>query len=877
MSTYSYKLYKNNKNEQTKKSKYKEKELQLMTTFQLREICNREKIVKSIVNPLDKEELIRLIMRYRGEEESLLIRHYEKEGIERIESFLHGVEKIVLDKKEIQYPAKITIYDSINVEVFDKYMVNTQSKLEESNMILVDNNFQVCTIFNIIKVNEHKKEKYFIVKDGTIPAKESEDKHYSLLYFEKNESELIYDIYHGKKEFTPKHIKFYSLPILQFEIKQIMETTTPLAIDFGTSNTTAGIYINKETFYLLDENNIINEDLKTNEVNFVKVIDGTNNNFKFTPLIPSVVGIKAVNNEKIEYIFGYDAIKTSKMSYIDDGLSIFYDIKRWINDFEKMEKVTDAAGERTFIKRKDIIKAYLEYIINLAKQRFKCNFKYIHISSPVKQKYKFDTLFKDILQDYIIESENTLEEGAAVLFNTISELIDKNKYIEGEKCKALIIDCGGGTTDLTSCNFTIYNNRVSYKIDIETAYENGDTDFGGNNLTFRIMQFIKIIMANKLIKQNTDIKKRILEEFDIDIFRCVDENGVVEIYSKLNKEYEKVETIIPTKFKQYEDKSKEDYYKVKSNYYFIFDLAERVKKEFFNNPSLLKILLTSQQNSSIDERSINFDKWKLSYVNNGILERVKEPPEIGLSVYEVTVLLKADIYNIIKRFLEKLYEENKLFDFSIIKLTGQSCKVEIFKEALKEFIPGKVIQFKRNKKDTKENNDLKLSCLKGSLKYLQAKKFGYANVTLHTKTPTLPYVISAYTHTGDEKILIHSVDRNRTKGCISRFMERIILKLYLKDTNGLIRYEYDYEVNIEDFKPVLAEELEKLYPDIVNQHETDNIINNEVKFFVWAREEEWGFSVVPILRQEERLFMGKEVFYSFENDQWETNFFDGLK
>ena len=84
MSLYSYKLHKVTK-EEKRKSKYKEKDIRLMTTFQLREICNKEKLVKSIVNPLDKEELIRLIMKYRGEKDSRLINHYMAGGIEKIE------------------------------------------------------------------------------------------------------------------------------------------------------------------------------------------------------------------------------------------------------------------------------------------------------------------------------------------------------------------------------------------------------------------------------------------------------------------------------------------------------------------------------------------------------------------------------------------------------------------------------------------------------------------------------------------------------------------------------------------------------------------------------------------------------------------------
>lgn len=523
-----------------------------------------------------------------------------------------------------------------------------------------------------------------------------------------------------------------------------------------------------------------------------------------------------------------------------------------------------------------MIKAFLEYIIKLAKQRFKTNFKKIHISCPSKQKYKFYKMFQEILTDYEIEYENMLDEGAAVLFNTIAELIENKSYIEGEYYKALIIDCGGGTTDLSSCNFKIENNRISYKIDIETSYENGDTDFGGNNLTFRIMQLLKIIFAHKL-KDNHKIKAGLLEEFDLDLFRYVDKYGVLETYKKLNHEYDQVEEILPTKFKAYETKSSEEYFKVKSNFFLLFELAEDIKKQFFHDNSSLEIYIAPYNEVSKDRIAVNYDKWRLHVYNGQFLEPLKNPPEIALSILDITTLIKADIYNIIKKFLESIYQQDKLMEYSIIKLTGQSCKIDIFREAIKEFVPGRVIQSKRSRKASGYSYGLKLDCLKGSLKYLQAQKFGYMEIDIHTNPPILPYIISAFTHSGEEKILIHSLHKNNTSGSISRYMERITLKLYLKDTNGILRYEYDYENQPENFIETTFHEIEKKYKDMIPQDETDNIINKEIKFFVWAKRAEWGFCVVPILRDEEKLFIGKEAFFNFENDIWETNFFDGQK
>jgi len=870
MSLYSYKLYKGN--EETRKNKYKEKDLKLMTTFQLREICNKEKLVKSIINPLDKEELIKLITKYRGEKDNRLINHYLLDGRERIESVLgRSNNKQTIKSADMDYPGKITLYEDLALDIYDNYILDSKENLENSNVLLVDNNFKVCTIFNIKKIRQDSADKYYLTKGEQVEAKESESKHYSLLFFSEKDSELLYDIYEGDVIEADYSITFKVLPILQFEVKPLMETTMPLAIDFGTSNTTAGIYIDKEVFPGLNEEN---SDYEKDKVKLVKIINEVKENAEVTPLIPSVVGVKHIKDDKIEYIFGYDAIMESKKRYIDDGMSLFYDIKRWISDFEKSEKVIDINERITFIKRKDIIKAYLEYVISLAEQRFKCKFKNIYISCPSKQKYKFHTLFKDILSDYTVESENILEESVAVLYNTISDLIERKKYIQGEWYKALIIDCGGGTTDLTGCSFSISNNRVSYKLDIETSYENGDTDFGGNNLTFRIMQFLKIIMANSLVNGNVEIKKAIIDEFKIDIFRFIDKSGINELYETLNEEYERAESVIPTKFQLYETRSKEDYCKVRSNYYFLFDLAEEVKKLFFANPDILKIMLTSTEVKKSEENIIEFDKWKLSYISNGNLQVVKEAPTISLSIYEMTTLIKGDVYNIIKKFLETLYENDELFDYSLIKLTGQSCKVDIFRDALKEFIPGRIIEINKSKKQIKEEYELKLTCIKGSLKYLYARNFGYADINIESKAPTLPYVLTAYTHTGEQKTLIKGREIN--KGFISRFMDRILLKLYLKDSHDNVKYEYDYQFNEEELKKTTAKSIEEMFPNI-NQHETDNVENNEVKFFVWEEEEIWGFYVLAILRKDEELYIGKEKFFYFENDQWEQNFFDGLK
>lgn len=153
---------------------------------------------------------------------------------------------------------------------------------------------------------------------------------------------------------------------------------------------------------------------------------------------------------------------------------------------------------------------------------------------------------------------------------------------------ALIIDCSGGTTDLSSCSFSIHNDAVAYDVAIRTTYENGDTNFGGNNITYRIMQYIKIMFASYYTTQKTVKINDLITVPTEDVFRYVDEFGKEKVYENLEREYDLAEQIIPTKFKQYENRTREEYFMVKNNFYFLFDIADQMKKQFYMSDSIIR-------------------------------------------------------------------------------------------------------------------------------------------------------------------------------------------------------------------------------------------------------------------------------------------------
>ena len=866
MDRYTYTLnQKNRKEEQL--HYYTREQLELMTTYQLRDICWKEQILNGIQAPLDKEELIRQIMRFRGRKENLYILQQNDGGVERLEELLRTAVIHALPGT-VKGCAKIVTYEGLAVDFFDRFTIGYMPELVNTNALLVSGG-QICAIFQIEQLGE-RTDCLYLTKAADIKCRESAVKSYQLYCMEQPQSEWLFRLYETEYDTLPEHLNFYMVPVMDFQVRELLESNMPLAIDFGTTNTTAGTYLDSGYIERLD-GDPVSAVLKENDVNYVTWLQ------EELPILPSVVGITRIDGDKVHYVFGHEANRLFHMSYIDEGFCVFYDIKRWISDPDKEEELVDKNGHRCFVKRKEIIRVFLEYVIASATQRFKCRFQSLHISAPVKQKKLFVRLYQELLPEYLIEEECMLDEGVAVLYNSISELIKAGKYKNNQELRALIIDCGGGTTDLSSCRFSINNQRVSYRINIATAYENGDTDFGGNNLTYRIMEVLKLALAAQLGASEGMLPEEILEHMGEDIFRRVDADGINGVYRLLDEEYDKAEALIPTRFKEYEHKSNSEYYAVKNNFYYLFQLAEQIKKTFYGKEEILRIAVSGIPIQETATKCLVADRFKLSIREGEQLKLLKDIPTVYFSINLLNRLLQADIYGIVKRFIENSYESGELQEYSIMRLTGQSCKIHLFREALKEFIPGKVIQSSKQEGWGAGEHELKLMCLDGAIKYIKDRRFGYADIHIINEHAAFPYIVTAATHTGEEKVLIQSLNRQKTGGYISRNMADLTLQLYLKDINGRVRYKYNYSVNSNDFAPVEAEEVLEKYGGEILQDDLDSIINRELKFFVLGDEERWGFVVIPALRKEEQLMLGPDHFFLFETDSWLTNFFDGTK
>lgn len=839
MGQYTYKLSRNRQEKAESKAVYHLEELQGMTTYQLKEICQRERLVVPMGARLEREELIRFIMRYRGVREYRRIKEFSEGGMEALQEFIDKVDLSPDHASEIAFPAHLVLYEGEGIELTDHYEVSSSLNLYEGNVLLVDERFQVYTCFYLKRV---EGKGFFLMKGKTVPIKKADGHRYFLLYFKREEvSEVLYEIYNRNTVSIPGQAACVLTPLLAVDIKQPEVTELPLIIDFGSANTTLGIYS------------------ADGSTRIVRTVDLSGGHYRESQMIPSIIGVKGAEDGKPVYCFGYEAKELAGHSYQDEDSPLFYDIKRWVSAPERIQQVITTGGIKLQLERKEMLSAFMQYLINTAQQQFKCRFKNIQLLAPVRQTERFAGMFRELLPDMKVEC--TLDEGMAVLFHSINELIESGRYADGVWYQALVMDCGGGTTDLTSGRFRIRNNRVSYEVDLETGYENGNTNFGGNNLTFRILQLFKIRLLEALGYQQF--------HFDLESFT----GGRSRIYESISRLYEEAEGLLPTRFAEYELKSREEYFRVKNNYYYLFRTAEAVKESFFQKSFQYELRIGTE--GVIDrEKGIVLDKWRLSVLDGDRITPLRKELSFTFYLYEIENLLRPDIYGLMDRFLERLFADGELSEYSMLKLTGQSCKSSLFTEALKEFVPGRLI---RNEREGDSGSQLKMCCLEGAVSYFKNCKLGYMKINQGYRVNALPYEVMAYTHENKEKILIHSLQKEQDIGYISRFKIGEQLDLYLHDEKGNRLTVYHFTYNMTKFSQVTQEDIDEKYAGTVIQEETDTILEGEIKFFVWPSKEKWGFLVLPVLRENDLLRQGEETFFAFEDDTWEENFFDGRK
>ena len=406
------------------KKLYEEEELRTKSYYELYEIAMAEKLIEAYMENPTREQLINIILKYRGLKASNDINIYNENGLHYVQMlFDTRLAGKLHHEYRIKIPHKIIIYKGFDLTREDNYKIIIPEYINSGNVFLVNANNYLCGILSLEKDVDSRDAYYLTSKQEFMRLDDLQNNKFSLLFFKEADAVFPYNFYNmqdGKEnELYPFKLDYYKVDIESFEYRTPEETTATLCIDFGTTNTVAGAYIDQNYVRDLPTNDILNGNIKLNEINYVKFPDGERG---FSIIYPTLAYVEDCRNPKnIKFLFGHDVTKKLEANdYIVNG-TLFYGLKKWVHDKEEKEKVVDEFGNIRYIPRKDIIRAYLKYVVERAEYLFKCKFKRIHASSPVRLKEQFLNMFQEI---FTIEVDEAVKEKKVI--SVIKSGDDKN-------------------------------------------------------------------------------------------------------------------------------------------------------------------------------------------------------------------------------------------------------------------------------------------------------------------------------------------------------------------------------------------------------------------------------------------------------------------
>ncbi len=594
-----------------------------------------------------------------------------------------------------------------------------------------------------------------------------EDGRYSVIFDKKEQ--ILYDRFAGRNQFrlvvfSGKGQGYSRIFDMDFEPFST-EHERPLCIDFGTSNTTAGSYGIK--------------DPQKDEAEVVPFIDVTvTPNKTDVKLLPTVIYVEdCSDSSNIRYLFGYEARRRIEEEHYESKASVFYEIKRWISSANETEEIRDSKNNRAKPARKSIIKAYLDYVIECAEQYFETRFDKLHFSAPVKLKEQFLSILTELYrgQKEILSGRESIDEGIAIVYNRIITLMynDINNHKNQEK-SIMILDCGGGTTDLASCDYSYKETDAGVELTLKTGFENGNSNFGGNNITYRILQLLKIKIAAAYrpdLMDDGGEMIRLIDKSENSILGIVERaaKGAVynsdqenhEVYEKFLDNYHRAETVIPTIFTGNERyRGFEELKKIRRNFYYLWRKAEQIKIDFYKNERVVMDFSGNREDQNL--MVADADNYYLYFADEKTakLQRVNDPlSKVSITIKEINRAICGDVYALLCGLFEDKTENHggkKVEDFDYYKLSGQSCKITLFSELLKEYIPGRKLRpaIRQNgEKEKRESEELKLDCILGSIHYVRDQMRPEMKVITEPQKPKFIYnVWIKGTHTGNRRL-----------------------------------------------------------------------------------------------------------------------------
>lgn len=444
---------------------YTLEELESYELPRLKEICRAESIKPPSVETFyNKQKMVALLYKYLGIVKKDMVTSYSEKGC----IFL----KEALEKDGARQPADTSV--PVHMEIYKgqdslgdeepPYIVISQDSLPGVYSFLADGTGKIQAILEAKPAGAQKYRLYLSreMMSPDIPAGYFHN--WSLVFFKEGDMEEAVRRYLGKDK--RKNTLCYSIcPLPEVLVKEAPESEEPLVIDYGASYTTAGVYKGMD---------------KAGRILFTynPECGWGSSRCQACSMCPSVIAVKDCSRgeEDVILLFGEEAVQESKRQGFLARSSIFYNTRHWAAHYRERISVTDQEGNTCEVERLFIVRQFLLYIIGKAEQQTRMKYTKICFICPVKQKGLFLDMYKDALPGYQVSAE---DEAVTALYHILGQDIRDMAYEDGAFKNALVLDCGGSTSEMTVCRYKITDEKITSRLDMHVAFVHGDASFGG--------------------------------------------------------------------------------------------------------------------------------------------------------------------------------------------------------------------------------------------------------------------------------------------------------------------------------------------------------------------------------------------------------------
>lgn len=808
---------------------YTLRELQAMPDYRLHDICRRKKIMTSSAGSSDsrlpREEMIKYIFRYYGKEEDSFS---VKQGVDCFSSEIldairkYGRKKNTKElKRTISIPNTIISYKEFSMLLRDQVRIGNAEEYE--CCIMLDEEGNLAGVFLL---REWNSKKYLTCQREWVNDRESNQ--YQFLFFDHKGTYHIINLFNSGKtsRISAGELDYEQVETDRFLRAEAEESSAVLFLDFGLGGMAA---------------KVLDEKSEERGVYFRDPVCDTCHDCGACMICPGFLKVDSIDGEgKISFSFGYDADGPEYQEGCLSEQTFIREIRRFLEKDGQTFLLTDALGNSKAVQTRELVEAYLRYIIAAAESCLKKKIHKVCFVLTERQKRNYKQYLQEMLPDYEIISDYVPDKAAAVFFEDFDRSLKEQKVMD-QTGKMLILDCGMGTSSLVSCFYSVVDTKVTYRLDIKTEYIREATVFGGNNLTYRILQLLKY--------KAFDPNYRLPAEFQ-DSFDRIDEQGDTScIYFHFDKGYKELAARFPTDVLEYSQISKKFRLKIRHNYEILWDLAEKIKVLFFSDRAeyCFKLIETEKNNMIYEIRNGKPEEFRM---------------EITVFRDEIMTLLAPEIYGAIRYLTEPAWGTDGILSGWRIRLLGQSSVIPLFRDALKEFTVGRRIRSGSGSGSAY----LKMRAVEGALRYEQARRSGRIVPLAECTLLKAPGSLVVQNHDGSVTRLISCKQKmNEIYAFTTRPYSARELEAVWCDSREKEIFREKILLLPEEYQETSYEELMgKFNKILVKQADLDSVKNGEIRIFIFAECEICRIGYFMVARWKDILYRSEIQYFLFQ-------------